>query len=257
LTIQPLPKPHVPLTPQQETDFKAESLQHGAGTDSINAFLQRLQYRVRYYRFFFLPPLYIALIAFCFTLRRSPFWWIAATLALFALGTNLFPYLLLHYLAGIAGLFVLASVLGLQQLSFIRVRGNAVGIQIAQVLVVLCLAEFLCWYTLHLFERPELYPILRYETWDSINHEGQPRKRLAVQDQLNEIPGKLLVFVRYSARHIYQEEWVWNDADIDAARVVYARDLGPEENQKLIQYYPKRRLFVLEPDVVEPTLTAY
>ncbi len=89
----------------------------------------------------------------------------------------------------------------------------------------------------------------------------QPRrpaeKTLGREEQLNEIPGKLLVFVRYSARHIYQEEWVWNAADIDAARVVYARDLGPEENQKLIQYYPKRRLLVLEPDGVEPTLTAY
>lgn len=257
LTIEPLPNPHVPLTPQQEMDFKAESLRHGLGTDTVSTFLQRLQYRVRYYRFFFLPPLYIALIAFCGVLRRPPFWWIAATLALFAVGTNLFPYLLLHYWAGVAGLFILASVLGLRRLSTLRIRGQSVGLPVAQVLTVLCFAEFLGWFSFHLFERPELYPLLRYETWDSINHEGEPAKRLAVQEQLGGIPGKLLVFVRYSPRHIYQEEWVWNQADIDSARIVYARDLGQDENQKLIQYYPKRRVLVLEPDGVEATLTPY
>jgi hypothetical protein len=255
LTIEPLPTPHVRLTPQQQTDFRAESLQHGPATDSITAFLLRLEYRVRYYRFFFLPPLYVALLAFCFQIRR--WWWVAATLAIFALGTNLFPYLLLHYLAGVAGLFVLASVIGLQTLSKIHVRGQAVGIEVVQVLVVLCFAEFLGWYGMHLFERPELYSIMRYETWDAINHEGQPQKRLAVKEQLSEIPGKLLVFVRYSPQHIYQEEWVWNSADIDAARVVFARDLGLDEDQKLIQYYPKRKVLLLQPDGIEPTLTPY
>jgi hypothetical protein len=255
LTVEPLPMPHVPLTPQQETDYRAESLQHGAGTDSLNAFLMRLQFRVRYYRFFFLPPLYLSLVAFCCRMRR--WWWVAVTLAIFALGTNLFPYLLLHYLAGVAGLFLLVSVLGLRQLDELQVSGTAVGPQITLVLVVLCFGEFLGSYGLHLFERPELYSVLRYETWDAINHEGEPRKRIAVKEQLAEMPGKLLVFVRYSARHIYQDEWVWNEADIDAARVVFARDMGPEEDQKLMQYYPKRKVFVLEPDGAAPTLSAY
>jgi hypothetical protein len=65
------------------------------------------------------------------------------------------------------------------------------------------------------------------------------------------------VFVRYSARHIYQDEWVWNAADIDGSRIVYARDLGPEEDRTLIQYYPKRKALLLEPDGATPQLTAY
>jgi hypothetical protein len=244
LTIEPIPTPHVALTHEQAMDLRAESLQHG--TDSIGRFCLRLAYRIRYYRFFFLPPLYVALVAFMWVCRR--WWWLVATLAMFALGTNLFPYLLVHYLAGVAGLFVLMSVIGLQ-----RLRG-----EVALVLIVLCFGEFLGWYGLHLFERPELYSILRYETWDSINHEGQARKRVAVNEQLAEIPGKVLVFVKYSERHIYQDEWVWNGADIDGQRVVFARDLGRDEDANLIQYYGgKRKVLVLEPDGIEPALSNY
>ena len=250
LTVEPLPTPHVPLTHEQEMDLRAESLQHGAGTDTIGAFLLRLEYRMRYYRFFFLPPLYLALVGFVGVMRR--WWWVAATLGIFALGTNLFPYLLLHYLAGVAGLFVLMSVVGLRRLSEWRM-----GAEIAFVLVVLCGAEFLGWYGLHLFERPQLYPLLRYETWDAINHEGQAHKRGQVNDELAEIPGKLLVFVRYSARHIYQEEWVWNGADIDGQRIIFARDLGTDEDQKLIRYYGNRKVLVLEPDGLEAKLSEW
>ena len=256
LTIEPLPVPHVPLTPEQAMDLKAESLQHGPGTDTLTNFLLRLEYRVRYYRFFFLPPLYLALFAFLFTLKEARSRWIAAALLLFALGTNLFPYLLVHYLAAVAGLFVLVAIVGLQKINGLTIRGEAVGPQIALALIVLTLGEFIGWYGLHLFESPALYPILRYETWDSINHEN-PQKRIAVREQLAEMQGPLLVFVRYSSHHIYQEEWVWNAADIDHARIVFARDLGPEEDRKLIAYYPKRRILLLEPDFDEPQITQY
>lgn len=254
LTIQQNPTPHVSLTPQQELDYKAQALMHGPGTDTLSKFLLRLEYRVRYYRFFFLPPLYIALIAFFFSLRDRRFLWVVATLVIFALGTNLFPYLLVHYLAGIACLFVLISVVGLQQIGRLRIRDIHVGIEIVRVLVLLCVAEFAVWYGLHLFESPTLYPILRYETWDSVTHVS-PR-RIIVSRQLAATPGQLLVFVRYSPHHVYQDEWVWNAADIDASRIVYARDLGPSENEKLIRYFPNRKVLLLEPDFYPPRISA-
>jgi hypothetical protein len=256
LTIEPNPTPHLPLTPQQEMDYKAQSLTHGPGIDSLSKFLLRLEYRVRYYRFFFLPPLYLAFIASFFALRDPRLRWVIATLSVFALGTNLFPYLLLHYLAAVTSLFILLSIVGLQQLNRIRLRDLPVGHEILRVVVVLCLAEFVSWYALHLFETPALYPLLRYETWDSINHEN-PRRRIQVDRQLAGIPGQLLVFVRYSPNHIYQEEWVWNAADIDSSRIVYARDLGPEEDQKLVRYYPSRKALLLEPDFYNPQLSPF
>jgi len=251
LTIEPNPAPHVPLTTQQELDYQAQALMHGPGGDSLVNFMLRLEYRVRLYRFFFLPPLYIALVAFLFSLRNANMRRVALTLAIFAAGTNLFPYLLDHYLAAVTCLFILVSIVGLQQLNRVKI-----GQEITLVLTVLCLAEFAGWYTLHLFETPEVYPILQFETWDSINHQN-PQRRIEVARRLAKINGPLLVFVRYSARHIYQDEWVWNQADIDGSRIVFARDLGADEDQKLIQYYPSRRVLLLDPDVAIPQLSEY
>ena len=254
LTINPLPTPHVRLTAQQETEYKVESLQHGQGSDSLEKFLLRLEYRVRFYRFFFLPPLYLALFAFLFTLRHQ--WWLAATLAIFAFGTNLSLNSPIDSLAIVTSLFVLASVLGLREVSRIRIHNNPIGFEIATVLIVLSLGDFAGWYSLHLFENPSLYPLLRYETWDSLNHD-HPQRRTAVKRQLTQIDGQLLVFVRYGPHHMYLNEWVWNEADIDHARIVFARDLGPQENEKLIHYYPKRKVLLLEPDTSEPKVQDY
>jgi hypothetical protein len=96
--------------------------------------------------------------------------------------------------------------------------------------------------------------MMRYETWDSINH-GNPERRIFVNQKLAEIPGQLLVFVHYSPRHIFQEEWVYNEASIDTARIVWARDLGPEENDKLREMYPGRQVLLLEADARPPQLS--
>jgi hypothetical protein len=256
LTIERNPEPHVTLTPQQALDHRAQMVAHGQGMDSIATFFLRLEYRVRYYRFFFLPPLYLALFAYFFSLRDGRLRWAAGTLANFALGTNLFPYFMPQYLAAVTCLFVLVSLVGLQQLNRIRVRGIPVGGEITRVLIVLCVAEFGSWYCLHLFESPDLYGVLQYETWDSINH-ANPQRRIEVNRQLAAISGQLLVFVRYAPQHVYQSEWVWNGADIDNSRIVFARDLGAEEDAKLIQYYPKRKILLLEPDAYVPQLSSY
>jgi hypothetical protein len=82
-------------------------------------------------------------------------------------------------------------------------------------------------------------------------------RRAAIQQQLAQSPGGQLVFVRYWPQHIFQNEWVYNDADLDHSRVVWARDLGDSEDQKLLHYYPARTAWLLEPDAVPPTLTRY
>lgn len=257
LTFQASPSPHIPLTPQQQLDYRMQTSFRPSGGESLRTYLERLEYRVRFYRFYLLPPLYLALAAFLPALRRYRYAWVAITLACFAFGTNFFPAFQYHYIAGATCLFVLGSVVGLARIEQITFGGRTVGAEATFVLCFLCAAHFVFWYGLHVFDTGELSQMVRpYETWNDINH-GNPERRIAVDRQLQEVSGDLLVFVRYAPQHLFQEEWVWNGADIDRARVVWARDLGPDENRKLLDYYRLRTAILFEPDARPMRFTRY
>jgi hypothetical protein len=257
LTIQSNPVPHADLTPQQQMDYRMQTSFRPSRGETLRTYLERLEYRVRYYRFFFIPPLYLALAAFLPCLRQFRFAWVAGTLTLFALGTNFFPAFQVHYVAACTCLFVLMSMAGLEWLNRLTIGGRPAGAEAARLIFFVCVAHFLFWYTLHVFDTGEISLAVRpYETWDSINHTN-PERRIAVKAELQKAAGGLLVFVRYAPHHIFQEEWVWNAADIDNARMVWARDLGPEENAKLIAYYPARTALLFEPDARPMRLTRY
>lgn len=256
LTFQAEAQPHRALTPQQAMAYKME-LSFRTGPESLGAYLERLEYRVRYYRFYIDAPLYLALPFFLLGIRDYRTLWIPLALFTLALGINFFPSFQLHYIAAGTGLFVLMSVAGLERLSRVTVRGTPAGAQCAAILLMLCGAQFVFWYGMHAFEgSDDSANALAFETWDGINHTN-PERRIFVNRELEQLPGKLLVFVRYYPQHIFQEEWVHNAADIDGARVVWARDLGAEEDQKLLRYYPDRAPLLLEPDFRPPRLSPY
>ena len=64
------------------------------------------------------------------------------------------------------------------------------------------------------------------------------------------------MFVRYAPFHPLRE-WISNAADIDRSKVVWALDLGPEENSELLDYYPDRTVWLAEPDARPPRLVPY
>ncbi len=252
LTFQPDPVPHRELTPQQQLEYKSQMAFRQSGKETLQSYFLRLEYRVRYYRFFFLPPLFLAIPAFCFAaFRERRYAWVLLTLLLFALGTNFFPAFQTHYLGAVTCLFVLVSVAGLRQIGLWSPEA-------ARLILFLCVIHFVFWYGLHIVDREDYaLAMMRYETWDSINHKN-PERRIFVNQQLMEIPGPLLVFVRYSPRHIFQDEWVYNEASLDQARIIWARDLGAEENARLRAMYPGRQVFLLEPDIRPlPQLSPY
>jgi hypothetical protein len=74
-------------------------------------------------------------------------------------------------------------------------------------------------------------------------------QRAEIQKWLEHDPGQHLVIVRYSPNHYVHEEWVYNSSDIDHAKVVWARDIDPEHNQELIEYFQNRKVWLVEPDI--------
>lgn len=255
-TLQQNPEPHRELTIEQRTAFEVQSFVHGASTDTPASFLNRLAGRVRFYRFFFLPPLYLALPAFFWSLRDSKMRYVFLVLLIFFVGTNIYPYFYAHYVAGVTCLFLLVAVISLENLSRLTIAGHLVGPDAVRVILFLCGAHFLFWYGIQLSSNQEFSKDLeQYQTWDEVNH-GDPDGRIGVNKQLAQAQGTQLVFVRYWPKHEVTE-WVYNGADIDRQTVVFARDLGPAENDKLLHYYPDRKAWLLEPDARPPKLSPY
>lgn len=78
--------------------------------------------------------------------------------------------------------------------------------------------------------------------------------RAAVAGELARIPGKQLVLVRYGPLHNVDWEWVWNDADIDNSKIVWARDMGSARNEELLNYFANRRVWQINGDASPPRL---
>jgi hypothetical protein len=82
--------------------------------------------------------------------------------------------------------------------------------------------------------------------------------RAAIVRQLKGEPGHHLVIVRYQpaygVNHDVDHEWVYNDADIDAAKIVWARDMGDSQNQELLRYFRDRHVWLLNGDQPQPRL---
>jgi hypothetical protein len=92
-------------------------------------------------------------------------------------------------------------------------------------------------------------------TWCS--QDAQNLERARILNQLEQTPGNHLVIVRYGLDHdVLLNEWVFNDADIDASKVIWARDMGPQ-NSELLQYFRNRHIWLVEPDDTPVRLSAY
>ncbi|MGH7176188.1 MAG: hypothetical protein ACREJC_02300 [Tepidisphaeraceae bacterium] len=70
--------------------------------------------------------------------------------------------------------------------------------------------------------------------------------RTEVIARLQAEPGRQLVLVNYRPGPQLLFEWVYNPADIDAARVVFARAMSREQNTSLANHFPDRRIWLLD-----------
>jgi hypothetical protein len=82
-------------------------------------------------------------------------------------------------------------------------------------------------------------------TWDWSPSGNLDRAR--VLESLERTGGRHLVIVHYEPNHYLHCEWVQNDADIDNADVVWARDMGEAGNRELVDYFRDRQVWPSNP----------
>jgi hypothetical protein len=66
---------------------------------------------------------------------------------------------------------------------------------------------------------------------------------------LENASGQHLVLVKPKTDPDNVFQWIYNDADIDAAKVVWARDMGTQGNLALLNYFRGRIIWVVDPNV--------
>jgi hypothetical protein len=156
-----------------------------------------------------------------------------------------------HYLAPIAGLLFAVAVQGLRHLRvWQRQRGQLLARVIPAICVVM-IAVRLVAQPLGL-QFPPAWPMVWYHT-----AEGNIA-RASMLARLSAMEGKQLAIVRYGPNHnAVMNEWVYNRADIDGAKVVWAREMGEADNRELLQYFHDRRPWLVEADEIPPKLSPY
>jgi hypothetical protein len=165
-----------------------------------------------------------------------------------AAGMVIENYLLPHYLAPFTAAFY---AIGLQAMRHLRVwraadqlvGGAMVRFTVVNCLILAALRPFAGPLHLELQEWPASHWTDR---WYGPDHFGTERAR--VQAAFERLPGRQLVLVRYSDKHNPQDEWVYNAADIDHAKVVWAREMDITDNRELIGYYRDRTVWLVQPD---------
>lgn len=78
------------------------------------------------------------------------------------------------------------------------------------------------------------------------------RERADIVRTLSGTPGKHLVIVQYNRFHYIHNEWVYNGAEIDTAKIVWAREMDVAQNKKLLDYFKDRQIWLVRPDELDP-----
>jgi len=149
-----------------------------------------------------------------------------------------------HYLAPATGCLFGLLIQCLRHLRASRFLDRNTGRYVVTMLPVLAATAFLITLAIALHTERPVDPL------------STVKQKPEVEARLLATGGKQLVFVHYHLTTVAPfDEWVSNRADIDASPVVWAQDMGPIENRKLLSYYADRHAWLFEPNATPPRLT--
>ncbi len=189
------------------------------------------------------PALSIPLIAFPYARRdrrMQPALWI---LGISMLAIFCETWIQCHYFAPAIGLFFLIVLQCMRHLAKWHWRRFMVGKALVRTVPLICVSMVL----IRLWVIPSQAAGAPLGPHDHLT-------RIAISQKLDSLPGKQLVIVHYDAEHYAGDEWVYNSADIDHSKVLWARDMGAADNQELLRYFGDRKPWMLQADQNPPRL---
>jgi hypothetical protein len=222
---------------------------------TLVGFLRRTRDKLGSAWLFYLgAALSLPLLAFPWIVRDRRMRFPLAALGVFVAGLTPQTWTLPHYFAPATALLYLVLLQCMRQMRWWKGRHSPQGVAAVRMVVVVCCAMF-------------LLRIAAAVTHTAIE-PAWPRgnlDRAAIIQQLNHQPGYHLIIVRYQPsyglQHDMDREWVYNAADIDSAKIVWARDMGTEQNQELLNYFHDRHVsqhvWQLNGDQPSPPLERY
>ncbi len=193
---------------------------------------------------FYCGPLFtIPLLAFPWLWRDRKMRFPIFAGAFFLLGLAVETWTMPHYVAPATGLIYLLLLQAMRHLRLWRWREQQIGMALVRAIPVIACAMVLLRIGAAA-AHTQIEP-----AWPRGNLD-----RVAITRQLEATPGSHLVIVSYGPHHDVDWEWVYNAADIDAAKVVWARDMGAGDNQELLSYFHDRQVWHLNGDESPPRL---
>ena len=166
------------------------------------------------------------------------------TLLLGAAGVLLLIWSMPHYAAPLTCVMFLLLVQAIRHLRTIKLARRPLGLTLSWAVVCLLAVDIAASASHHECDRLD---------WMCA---GDP-SRATIQEKLSHTPGKHLIMVRYTEDHNLHDEWVYNGAEIDSAKVLWARELDEEQNTKLFAYFKDRQIWLVEPDTDNTELIPY
>jgi hypothetical protein len=178
--------------------------------------------------------------------RRTRF--LVLCLMVLLLGMSVQIFGIPHYMSPFTAALYALGLQSARHLWVWRPGGMGSGRAIVRASVLVCVLMA----GLRPFDRALRFPVANWPSLDGLmgwygpDHFGA--ERAGVEKELEALPGEQLVLVRYAASHNPLDEWVYNGADIDGSKVVWAREMDATDNQELLRYYKNRKVWLVEPD---------
>jgi len=250
-TLQPEPPYRHPIMRAFYLQSQAAKLLHGT---TVKGFVEMSLFKIKAASLFFLgPALGITLLGAGAVFRDRRTLPLVLIGLVFVAGLPAQVHFHVHYAAPVTGLILALLLQGLRHLRFWRPGGRRVGLFVTRSVPVICLLMV----AVRIVARPgphEWSPP-RPAQWCCAGAGNTNREELIAK--LEEIGGRHLVIVRYKPDHPYDDEWVYNAADIDNAKVVFARQMDPASDRELIGYFKDREVWLLNPDELPVTALRY